>query len=91
MEDRNLRSLHKRVGSQQPHSLTETKKRERSAAAAGGGSFGAGGLLNVSNEKYLAIIYQYVLPEHAWKILKWLNTISEDNKKVSNLIMYRIR
>ena len=35
------------------------------------------------NDKYMQILYEYVLPEHAWKVLKWLNTISEDNKKVS--------
>lgn len=32
----------------------------------------------------MAIIYDYVLPEHAWKVLKWLNTINEENKKVSD-------
>jgi hypothetical protein len=30
----------------------------------------------------MQIIYDYVQPEHAWKVLKWLNTISEENKKV---------
>lgn len=36
----------------------------------------------------MAIMYEYVQPEHAWKVLKWLNTISEDNKKVSQFIYH---
>ena len=80
MEDRNLRSLHNRVGTL---NLSERKtlKRELSVDIGGGRSH----QLNVvsKNERYVAILYEYVQPEHAWKVLKWLNTISEDNKKVS--------
>lgn len=80
MEDRNLRSLHKRVGSL---NFSEKKKRDLSVDIGGGKSH----QLNVkkANEKYMAIIYDYVQKEHAWKVLKWLDTISEDNKKVSEL------
>ena len=81
MEDRNLRSLHNRVGSL---NLSERKalKRDLSVDIGGGKSH----QLNVvaRNEKYMAILYEFVKPEHAWKVLKWLNTISEDNKKVSH-------
>ena len=74
--------MHKRVGSTQAPAVAASA-RERSAGPRQS-AFGNSGLLNVANEKYLAIIYQYVRPEHAWKILKWLNTISDDNKKVSS-------
>ena len=83
MEDRNLRGLHKRVGSL---NLTERKERKLSVDIGGGKSH----LLNVAsgNQKYMAIIYEYVSPEHVWKVLKWLNTISDENKKVrSNLLI----
>lgn len=81
MEDRHLRTLHKRVGSL---NLTEKKKRDLSVDI-GGGKFHQ---LNVTpqNEKYMAIVYDYVQPEHAWKVLKWLNTISDENKKGLRLI-----
>jgi len=29
----------------------------------------------------LAIIYALVKPEHVWKLFKWVDTISEQNKK----------
>ena len=47
--------------------------------------FGHSHQLNVvpQHEKYMAIVYDFVLPEHAWKVLKWLNTITDENKKVS--------
>lgn len=80
MEERNLRGLHKRVGSL---NLSERKPRELSVDIGGGKSH----QLNVAsgNQKYMAIVYEYVLPEHAWKVLKWLNSISDENKKVSIL------
>lgn len=83
MEDRHLRTLHKRVNSL---ALSEHKKRERDLSV----DLGQGRThqLNVrpQNEKYMAIIYNYVKPEHAWKVLKWLDTISEENKKGLRLI-----
>lgn len=83
MEDRNLRSLHKKVSSL---NLTDVKRRDMSMDHSG--KSGQSHLLNVApqNEKYMAIIYDYVQPEHAWKVLKWLNTISEENKKGLRLI-----
>jgi len=83
MEDRNLRNLHTRVNSV---SLTDRKlrsrdKRELSVDLGGGKSHQLN--LATKNEKYMAIIYEFVKPEYAWKVLKWLNTITEDNKKVS--------
>ena len=79
MEERNLRSLHKRVGSL---NLTERKKSRQLSVDIGGGKSHQ---LNVAdaNHKYMAIIYDYVQPQHVWKVLKWLNTISDENKKVS--------
>lgn len=47
MEDRNLRSLHKRVGSTQAPTNVESRRREQSAAVRGSPAFGASGLLNV--------------------------------------------
>ena len=78
MEDRNLRGLHKRVGSL---NLTDRKESRKLSVDVGGGK---SHLLNVpsGNQKYMAIIYEYVTPEHVWKVLKWLNTISDENKKV---------
>lgn len=37
--------------------------------------------LNVNNQKYLAILYDFVQKEHVWKALRWINTVSEENKK----------
>ena len=76
MEDRHLRSLHKRVGSL---NLTERKPRRDLSVDIGGGRSHQ---LNIKtqHEKYMSIIYEYVQPEHAWKVLKWLDTISEQNK-----------
>lgn len=81
MEEKYLRNLHKRVGSL---NLTERKRKERQLSVDLGG--GKSHLLNVAdaNHKYMAIIYDYVQPQHAWKVLKWLNTISDENKKVSD-------
>lgn len=81
MEEKNLLNLHKRVGSL---NLTERKKRNLSVDIGDGKSH----LLNVAdkNQKYMAIIYDYIQPQHAWKVLKWLNTISEENKKGLRLI-----
>ena len=80
MEDRNLRSLHNRVGSLNL-SYRKPKQKELSVDVGNGTKH----QLNLvpQHEKYMAIIYDYVLPEHAWKILKWLNSITDDNKKVS--------
>lgn len=35
----------------------------------------------MKNQKYLAIIYELVKPECVYKLLKWTNIISEENKK----------
>jgi hypothetical protein len=39
--------------------------------------------VNIQNQKYLPIIYEYVQAEHVWKLLKWVDKLSEENKKVS--------
>lgn len=80
MEDRHLRNLHNRVSSL---NFTERKTLRRELSVDIGN--GKKHQLNMDsrNDKYMQILYEYVLPEHAWKVLKWLNTISEDNKKVS--------
>ena len=76
MEEKYLRGLHKRVDSL---NLTERRKRRDLSVDLGGGRSHQ---LNVKpqHEKYMAIIYEYVQPEHAYKVLKWLDTISEQNK-----------
>lgn len=38
-------------------------------------------ILNVCNQRYLGILNQLVKQEHVWKLLKWVNNISEENKK----------
>lgn len=37
--------------------------------------------LNVANQKYLAIVYDVVRKEHVWKLLKWVDNLSEQHKK----------
>lgn len=70
MEDRNLRSLHSRLNTQ---SLFNTKINNIERPE--------NDKVNVVNQKYLAILYDLVRPEHVWKLLKWVNNISEQNKK----------
>lgn len=38
-------------------------------------------ILNVSNQRYLNILNSLVQKEHIWKLLKWVDRISEENKK----------
>ena len=39
--------------------------------------------LNVANQRYLAIIYDFIKPEHVSKLLNWVSVLSEEHKKVS--------
>jgi hypothetical protein len=66
MEDRNLRSLHTRLNT---HTLFENKIRNDERPE--------NDKVNVMNQKYLAILYDLVRPEHVWKLLKWVNNVSE--------------
>ena len=79
-EEKNLRTLHSRIDND---ALMQHKGLSRSVGRAQ--VFGDETLstLNVSNQKYLAILYELVQKEHVWKALRWVNTISEENKKVS--------
>lgn len=45
-------------------------------------SMGQGELLNCGNQRYLAIIYDLIKPECVWKLIKWVDNISEEHKKV---------
>lgn len=38
-------------------------------------------ILNVSNQRYINILNQLVKKEHIWKLLKWVNNITEQHKK----------
>mmetsp|Transcript_13151 Transcript_13151/g.22261 ORF Transcript_13151/g.22261 Transcript_13151/m.22261 type:complete len:182 (-) Transcript_13151:640-1185(-) len=84
MEERNLRSLHNKV-----NSLSNFKDRHQSHNRLGqarlmrGDEGGENGnlQLNIQNQKYLSIVYELVKQEHVWKLLKWINSLSEQNKK----------
>lgn len=79
-EEKNLRTLHHRVTGQD---FMNGKGMSRSVGR--GNHFGDETLstLNVNNQKYLAILYDFVERDQVWKALRWVNNISEENKKVS--------
>jgi len=39
---------------------------------------------NINNKKYLEVLKTLVQPEHVWRTLKWVDKISENNKRVSS-------
>lgn len=38
---------------------------------------------NIQNKRYLEIVKTMILPEHTWKLLKWINALSDKQMKVS--------
>ena len=71
MEERNLRSLHKKTKSIQVID---------NMAMTYDSSFTNN---DISNQKYMTILKDFVQTEHVWKLLKWVGQLSEDQKKVS--------
>jgi len=43
--------------------------------------FSSPGKCHINNKKYLDVIKEMIQPEVVWKTLKWINTLSEENKK----------
>lgn len=82
-EERNLKTLHTRVNSislMSGRGLGGRSRAKQSLMSSGNETLNQ---LNVANQKYLGILYEYVQPDHVWKLLKWLNSITEEHKKVS--------
>ena len=91
-EDKNLRTLHNRVNSlslMQGRGLGGRSRAKQSSLINSGNE--TLNQLNCTNQKYLAILYEYIQQEHCWKLLKWLNTISEEHKKVSILTQLNLQ